>query len=148
MIDEICREIRNYFTDDKDKRIGNYTIVNNEILPDLHIPNGQYFRIVGSIFNDGVYKMGDDLQLEPEAFYGAIWLMRPPKSFIELVEDIEQWQAKNGGADSVAMSPFESESFGGYSYSKSTGSDSNGASGTSWISTYSSRLAQYRKIRL
>ena len=148
MLTEICAEIKNYFSGEKDRHIGNFAIVNGAVTPSIDFPTN-YFRIIGSYLNDGVHKVSDnDLIDEPE-FHGAIWIMSPPNHFIGLVEEIESWQEMNGGANSVAMSPYQSESFGGYSYTKASGSQSqNGASGApTWLSQYASRLRIYRKIR-
>ena len=86
--------------------------------------------------------MTDDLVLTDEIFDGVIWLMAIPKAFLDLVKEIEDWQKKNGAADSAAMSPFNSESFGGYSYSKGTG----GGTATTWQTIYASHLNIWRKI--
>jgi hypothetical protein len=100
---------------------------------------------VGSVFNDGVYQMTDNLELADEIFDGSIWLMAIPKAFLDLVKDIEDWQKKNGSVDSAAMSPFNSESFGGYSYSKGSGKSGEGT-GASWQGAYASRLNIWRKL--
>lgn len=100
---------------------------------------------MGSVFNDGVYQMTDSLELADEIFDGSIWLMAIPKAFLDLVKEIEDWQKKNGSVDSAAMSPFNSESFGGYSYSKGSGKSGEGT-GTSWQGAYASRLNIWRKL--
>lgn len=148
MIDEICAELKNYFTHDEDRLIGDWTIENNAFVPPVVFPT-EYIRIVGSRLNDGVHKVSA-LTLKNETFHGAIWIMSPPAGFLKLVKEIEDWQAKYGGYSNPAMSPYNSESFGGYSYSKSAGSGSslNGASATpSWQDAYASRLKRYRRIR-
>lgn len=150
MLTEICAEIKNYFTLECDRHFGDFAIVDGQITPSFDIPT-DYIRIVGSRLNDGVHKRGEsgfDLENEAE-FHGAIWVMSPPKSFLDLAAEIAEWQSKNGGADGVAMSPFQSESFGGYSYSKGSTYSSRGGSNStpSWESTYASRLNVYRKIR-
>lgn len=148
MLDEICSEIRNYFTYKNDIIIGNYAIIDGQITPSITIPS-DYIRIVGSRKNNGVHKVADmELKDEPE-FHGAIWFMNPPDEFLKVVDEIEKWMAKNGEVDSSAMSPFNSESFGGYSYSKGTSTTgSGGSAGADWRSVYSSRLKQYRRIRV
>ena len=74
--------------------------------------------------------------------------MAVPKEFLSLVDEIEAWQTVNGQANSQAMSPFQSESFGGYSYTKASGSSSNsGSIVPTWQSQYASRLNKYRRIR-
>lgn len=150
MIGEICAELKNYFTYDADKHIGDFTISNGAISPSFDLPT-DYIRIVGSRLNDGVHKKKNGaFQLVDETFHGGIWVMSPPADFLALVAEIEAWQTKNGGADSAAMSPFQSESFGGYSYSKSSGGSASGSGSSvpTWQSTYASRLNMYRRIRI
>ncbi len=150
MLTEICANIRNYFTWEKDKHIGDFAIVDGQITPSFDIPT-DYIRIVGSHLNDGVKKRGTDgtFGLEDEAeFHGGIWVMSPPKDFLALAVEIEDWQKKNGNVDSQAMSPYNSESFGGYSYSKSGGGANGGAGGASWQNAYATRLNAYRRIRV
>lgn len=145
MLTQICAELKNYFSSDNDKLIGDFTIQNGEIIPSISIQDGQYFRIVGSVFNDGVHKYGDESDvLKDEAeFHGAVWLMRVPQDVIDLAEEIEAWQTKN--ADALA-SPYTSESFGGYSYTKANGGNA-GSGAYSWRDAFASRLNPYRKIR-
>ena len=77
-------------------------------------------------------------------FHGAVWIMTPPKAFLDLVTDITAWQTKYGGADGVALSPYNSESFGGYSYSKGAGS--SGSASVDWKSAFAGRLNLYRRM--
>lgn len=147
MLTEICGSIKNYFAKDEDKYIGEFSIVNGRIVPEIELPT-DYFRIVGSRKNDGVHCLTDegDTLIDEGKFKGAVWIMSPPKAFLDLAAEIEAWQAKNGGAEGEAMSPFNSESFGGYSYSKSGGGTGTGAV-TGWQAAYASRLNMWRKIR-
>lgn len=144
MLSEICAEIRNYFCKPEDRIIGNFKIENSDIVPSVSIAENQYFRIVGSVFNDGVHKQGDTLTDEDE-FHGAVWLMRVPQDILDLAEEIEEWQTKN--ADAIS-SPYMSESFGGYSYSK--GSAMDGITGICWQNQldFATRLKPYRRIRV
>jgi len=142
MLFEICKELNNFF--DYERVYGKIAISNGEIV-DVSLETGQYFRIVGSIFNDGVYKYPADLV--DEEFDGAVWKMAVPPAFINLCEDIKAWSDKNLAADSAAMSPFQSESFGGYSYSKGSGSSDGSGAGASWQSAFASRLNSWRKPR-
>lgn len=148
MLTEICANIRNYFTYEGDKHFGDFAIVSGAISPVLSLST-DYIRIVGSHLNDGVHKVSDNDLVDEGTFHGAIWIMSPPTDFLALVAEIADWQAKYGGTDSQAMSPFNSESFGGYSYSKSagTGAAGIGAAGT-WQAAYASRLNAYRRIRV
>ena len=146
MLTELCKEINNWF--EYAKFFGTFTIEDNVITGNYSLQDGQYFRIVGSVFNDGVYRFDEDLDLIDETFTGAIWAMAVPKEVIALADDIKDWSDKYLGVDSAAMSPFNSESFGGYSYSKSGGSSSSGnvdLSGT-WQGAFADRLNHWRKI--
>ncbi len=145
MLTELCQELRNWF--DKERHFGTFVIENGSIdLSEAGIQNGQYFRIVGSVFNDGVHQY-PAADLTDETFDGAVWAMAVPQAVITLNQDIMAWQRKYGTADSEAMSPFTSESFGGYSYSKGSGSSGSGAGGVSWKSACASRLSLWRRIR-
>ena len=149
MLTEICAEIKNYFTYQDDKHFGDFSIIDGQITPSFDIPT-DYIRITGSHKNNGVHKRGEsgfNLVDEPQ-FHGSVWVMSPPQAFLALAAEIAEWQAKNGGVDSTAMSPFNSESFGVYSYSKSGGNASGGSSsgGASWQAAYAKRLNIYRRI--
>ena len=146
MLDQICGYLKNWF--EKDKYVGDITIQDNIILPTLPIQDGQYIRIVGSVFNDGIYQMplASGVNLKNEAFHGGVWLLAIPKEVIDLDREIEAWQAKYGGVDSQAMSPFNSESFGGYSYSKSSGASADGSTSGTWQGAFGARLSRWRKI--
>lgn len=141
MLEQVLQEIHNWFQTDiyRDE----YTIQDGSItLPFLQ--DGQYFRIVGSVFNDGLYLYSSEMKgLTDETFEGAIWAMAVPKAVVELSEDIAAWKEKYGA---VIDNPYTSESFGGYSYSKSSGAgDGTGSSG--WQSAFRARLKPYRKLR-
>lgn len=132
MIDEICASLHNYFA--VDIVPGEYTVNDGEItLPFLAA--GQFFRVVGSVFCDGVYRYGDKLPAD-ETFDGAIWALAIPPAFEAVAAEIEEWKQKNA---EVINSPYQSESFGGYSYTK--GSDS-----ASWQGVFAKRLNRWRKI--
>lgn len=147
MLTELCQELKNWF--EISKHVGSFKIENGTIISvndgDIGLLDNQYFRIIGSVFNDGVHKNPAD-DLIDETFDGAVWCLGIPKEVISLSEDIEEWQNKYGGIDSEAMSPFVSESFGGYSYSKSDGGSSGKTSSTTWQGAFSSRLNRWRKI--
>lgn len=146
MLTEICEYLHNWFCEDSDIIVGNIVIGDSEItVPNGSIQPGQYIRIVGSVFNDGVWQYGEAM-FKPETFNGAVWLMKVPLAVIQLATDIEDWQDKYGGLDSKAMSPFDSESFAGYSYSKSSGGTGEIASQTNWQGVFLGRLSPWRKL--
>lgn len=154
MLTELCQEVRNWFDRDQPKFYGQFKIENGSIsfdgadMGELLKP-GQYFRIIGSVFNDGVWKYPED-RLSDEQFSGCIWALAIPRDFVALSEQIDAWVEKYGGVDSTAMSPYNSESFGGYSYSKTSGGGSAGdtATGSTWQGAFASQLKRYRKILL
>lgn len=141
---EVCDYLNNHFV--HSKASGNYAIVGKTItLP--QIKDGQYFRIIGSVFNDGVHKY-PATDLVDEEFKGAIWGMAVPQTVIALCSDIEAWQAAFGGATSPSNSPYQSESFQNYSYTKASGSDAtDGADKSTWQGAFASRLNKYRRLR-
>lgn len=147
MLTELCQELRNWF--ERKKFFGTFTIENGQInLPEGSLQGGQYFRIIGSVFNDGVHKYEPDSEsaevLTDEVFKGAIWSMAVPPSVIDLSERISAWITTYG--DSVS-SPYSSESFGGYSYAKaSSGQGDAGSSNPTWQSTFANELNKWRKI--
>jgi hypothetical protein len=151
MLTAICQYLKNWFNRKPDgsdylKGTGVFRIEGGELVDYPYLAEGQYFRILGSLFNDGVHKNGDN-DLKDEEFVGEIWSMGVPKEVIDLAADIADWQAKYGGVDSEAMSPFQSESFAGYSYSKSGGgsADVSSSAGT-WQGVFAQRLNPWRKI--
>lgn len=138
---DFCEELHNWF--DVDRIFGTFTISNGEItVPDGYLQENQYFRIVGSVFNDGVYKYPTS-DLTDETFVGAVWAIAIPPAAIDLFDEIKAWDTKYSQNEAVS-SPFQSESFGGYSYSKAaTGTDIS----ISWQKQFKSRLNRWRKLR-
>lgn len=148
MLTELCAYLKNYFLVDylhPEERIhyGTFTIENAQLESLPFLSDGQYFRVVGSLFNDGVYKYGSD-QLVDETFTGAIWAMSVPPDVVTLADDITEWIEANSKS---LNSPYQSESFGGYSYSKSSGGSSgNSSAAYGWQDQFASRLAPYRRL--
>ena len=139
MLEQVLMNIRNWFTVDGGIHSGTFTIKDGGItLPFL--ADGQYFRICGSVFNDGLHQY-NVLDLIDETFNGTIWALAIPKAVIELADEIQKWQEKNGEA---SVSPYQSESFGGYSYSKATDAETGGA--VTWQSAFKQQLSAWRKI--
>lgn len=132
MLEQVLRYLCNWFV--VGTHCGSYTIENGNItLPFLK--EKQYFRIVGSVFNDGVYQY-PAANLTDETFDGSVWALAIPKSLLDTVAEITVWNEKNAEAMS---SPYTSESFGGYSYTK-------GNAATGWQAAFKGRLYQWRKI--
>ena len=141
MLEEVLDFIHNYF--EYRKVYGVFSIFDGAIDGTKFIADGQYYKIKGSVFNDGVHKYGEDV-LTDESFTGEVWLMAVPPRLTKLVEEIEDWCKTN---KSTLESPYTSESFGGYSYSKASENVGNGGSGmTTWRSVFGVQLNQWRKI--
>ena len=139
MLEQVLMNIRNWFTVDGGIHSGTFTIKDGGIaLPFL--ANGQYFRIIGSVFNDGLHQYPAS-DLKAETFEGTVWALAVPQAVIELAAEIEAWQKKNGEA---AAGIYQSESFGGYSYSKAMDSKTGGA--VTWQSAFKRQLSAWRKI--
>ena len=112
-----------------------YTIEDGKLtLPFLAI--GQYFRVFGGLFNDGLHQY-PAADLMDETFDGTIWALAVPKAVISLSEEISAWNEKNGAAG-----PYSSESFGGYSYTRAT--KSNGQA-VGWQDVFAARLSPWKK---
>lgn len=134
-ITDLCQEVKNWF--DVSRHFGTFEIKNGTIDLDF-LSEGQFFRIIGSTFNDGVYQY-PCYELKDEDFDGAIWAMAVPPAFLALLKRINEWEEKNKDA---IDSPYQSESFGGYSYSKVTGSGES----LTWQSKFRKDLNRWRKV--
>lgn len=132
----LCAELRNYF--ETKKRFGTFTISGGSISPSDFLQDGQYFRIVGSVFNDGVYRHPAH-DLTDETFDGAVWAMAVPPAVIELLQKIQEFEAATANSPTAYIS----ESFGGYTYTKAT--DENGLP-AGWRSVFKSELNRWRKL--
>lgn len=134
MLEEILQYLNNWFVAEMRNDI--YVIKGNSIvLPFLS--DGQYFRIAGSILNDGVHQYPAN-DLKDETFSGVIWALAIPNAILNIVDEIVVWTAKNGD-----FSPYTSESFGGYSYSKAI--NSRGVA-VSWQDVFAARLSPWKKL--
>ena len=154
MLTELCQYLKNWFElDQLSGKVtitdGNITVVSDSLLFSGSAPTikiGQYIHIEGSVFNNGVFKYGVD-NLTDETFYGTVWLLGIPQAVVDLADEIAAWRQKYEAVGSPAMSPFNSESFKGYSYSKGTVSGGSGAeSALGWQTVFYPRLAPWRKI--
>ena len=138
MLTEICAELRNYFEVPNGRHFGTFTISGGSIAPLDFLQEGQYFRIIGSLFNDGVHQYPAS-DLTDEVFHGAVWAMAVPPTLVAISAEIEEYNKSDAGK----ASPYTSESFGGYSYTKAT--DANGAP-IGWQKEFASRLSKWRKL--
>lgn len=139
MLEQVLQHLNNWFLVPDGVHPGTFEIKGGSIaLPFLSI--GQHFRIMGSLFNDGLYCYPAD-GLTDETFEGTIWALAVPKAVVSLSKEMEKWQEKNGAA---SAGPYQSESFGGYSYTRATGA--NGGAATVF-DAYAAQLSPYKKAR-
>ena len=147
MIEQVCAHIHNYFETDKNTGLrmiypDTYTIENGSItLPFLM--NGQYFRILGSEMNDGIYQYPAET-LADETFTGVIWKMRPPRAFLKLVDEIQAWMDKYGD---TMKNPYQSEDvIGVYRYTKMTSGKVTGDYIATWQNVFKDQLNEWRRL--
>lgn len=149
MLTEICQYLHNWFDVNQPKYYGKFEIKNGviESYNDgvLTFLDGQYIRIIGSVLSEGVH-LCPLTDVPDEVFEGSVWSMAVPVAIRDIARDVEAWRAKYEAVDSAAMSPYTSESFGGYSYSKSGGGASDGTGGGTWESVFGNRLSHWRKL--
>ena len=149
MLTELCGEINNYFDRNMPKYHKPFKIIDGAVenIESLGIQDGQYYRIIGSVFNDGVhqYTGTPDESLHDETFSGSVWLMAVPQEVIDLASDIEAWVEKY---KEISYSPYASENLSPTSYSYSMNAkEGNESSGATWQNMFSSRLTKWRKTR-
>lgn len=153
MLTEICHELKNWFDRGLPKLTGEFVIEEHILymvtsdgnipLTDKGLQVNQYYRILGSVFNDGVHKE-PDTSLNDESFHGAVWFMAVPPAVITLANDISNWKQSYGD---IVHNPYSSESFGGYSYVKGNAGGQNGGDiSGSWQSVFKSELNKWRKL--
>lgn len=135
MLYQVCKHCRNFFQ--IGYSVGEFEIEDGTI--SLPLLDGQYFMIEGSTLNDGIYCYPESGLID-ETFHGTIYRLAIPKEFLDLVHDIEKYcesESKNG------VGLYQSESFGGYTYTRATNASGNAAS---WTNAFASRLNVWRKI--
>ena len=134
-LERVLRHIHNRF---ECATLGGTFEVSSGALPIAEAQSGQYAWIEGSVFNDVLHRC-PMTGLDDEVFEGRVVLLAVPKAVESLAEEIGAWCEANAKA---LASPFQSESFGGYSYSK--GGSEGGSGG--WEGHFSSELNQWRKV--
>ena len=130
MLTELCAMLHNWFNihHDDDIYAGTYTIENGSIGSLPFLKNGQYFRVVGSARNDGVYQYPvqpvqpgrtETPAMLDETFDGAVWAMFVPTDVVALAARIKSYneQVAALAAAEAERKGYSSESWGGYSYS-------------------------------
>ena len=136
MLEAMLTHLHNWFPARNGKHAGAFVIASGVLSPDVGLVSGQYYRIRGSVFNDGLHCAGDGEALTDEEFDGEVWTLAIPKAVQDLAEEIAAWRESNPETDKT------SESFGGYSYSRGQ-SASGGVGG--WQAAFASRLNAWRR---
>ena len=145
MLSEVCAYLRNYFYYGE-PMIGKIEIANGALIEPYGLKVNQYFRIVGSMSNDGVYQY-PLTTLKDEVFDGAIRGMAVPPDLIALIAEMEAWKADKTNAYAL-NSPYQSESKADYSYTLKSGTDSSGknSGASALINQFAGRLSRWRKL--
>ncbi len=138
-MEELCRELHNWFSPASSAHAGTYEISDGSLLDVDFLQDGQYFRIVGSVFNDGVY-VSPEYGLKDETFDGSVWPMSVPAEIRCLAAEIDEYRHTH---EEDKIPEFNSESFGGYSYTRATNSD---GLPLTWRDVFRKRLNPWRKL--
>ena len=134
MLEEVLRSLNNWFEAKREN--GVFEIAGGSIgLPEGWLLDGQYFRIEGSVFNDGLHQW-PAVDLRDETFTGRVTALAIDPELIELSNRIDTWRAKYSEA---AESPFASQAFESLSYTLKSGADS-------WRSAFHSELKHWKKL--
>lgn len=139
----ICGELNNWFYSPTERGCVGYFTISNGMLPltdRIRVKEGQCVRIKGSTFNEGihVYPVYD---LQDETFYGAVTPLDIPPEVMRVAVALQESEAESGFA---STSPYTSESFGGYSYTRAT--DSSGVPLDALRLAVNQRLEKWRKM--
>lgn len=137
MLAKLLAELNNWFIVPDGIHHDTFTVEGSALtLPFLR--DGQYFRVLGSVFNDGLYRY-PAADLIDETFEGTVWALAVPKAVVELSDSIAAWQEQNGN-----NGPYTSESFDGYSYTKATTSKGKPLT---WREAFAGDMKEWRKAR-
>ena len=168
MLETILTHLHNWFPLRDGKHSGTFAIVSG--MPNVSfLRPGQYYRVKGSVFNDGLHQAavppstsdGASVQDDTSAPEAAATDANMPSGAIESSEEKDEiftgeiWAlaippAVIALADEIAAwrernpeTDKTSESFGGYSYTRGAASGSGTAGG--WQTAFAARLAPYRR---
>ena len=107
MLEEVLASLNNWFVADVQR--GRYSVEGGSLA--LGLQDGQWFVIRGSVFSDGLHQY-PVAGLRDETFDGEVWALAVPPAVVSLSEEVAKWcEAHEREIDS----PYQSESFGGYS---------------------------------
>lgn len=94
LINEMCDTVNNYF--DRERRFGRFEIKNGYLnAPDLDIKENQYFRICGSLYNDGIYKIIHEKPVTWQQMTSGSWEIATDKEWEVENKPIKSWCEAN-----------------------------------------------------
>lgn len=139
MLEAILNSLHNWFLIPGAERCGTFEVASGTLDVDF-LQCDQYYRVEGSVFNDGLHQHpGTDMQ--DETFEGTVYPMAVPRAVVELAEKIDKWCKDNPETDK------QSESFGGYSYTRgSTNAASTNTSVSRWEVAFAGELRAWKKV--
>ena len=142
MILQVMRYCRNFF--EKTSESGQYTIAGGRITLQQEYLLGQYILLTGSVLNNGLYHLQDNLYTldssKDEIFEGTIYGLIIPLDFLQLCKEIDVFAKSPAGAPG----PYTSESvIGVHSYTKATGPD---GLPVGWQAVFGGRISEFRKM--
>ena len=135
MLERILRHIHNRF--ERETLAGTFEVSSGTLQVE-GARDGQYVWVEGSALNDGLHQCPTS-GMADETFEGRVILLAVPQDLVALSEEIGSWCEANSEA---LDSPYRSESFGGYSYTKGEGSSSPDG----WRGHFAADLNPYRKM--
>lgn len=147
MLEQVMRYINNRFDCDGNgvpygSQSGQFSVEDGTLEVE-GLLEGQWFWVEGSVLNDGLHQYPAE-GMSDEEFDGKVVFLVVPKAVEEIAQEIEEWQTRN--AD-VISSPLQSESFGGYSYTRASGgSQGNETPSAAWQLQFGARLRPWRKL--
>lgn len=118
------------------REYGDFTVSDGS-LEGASIPDGSYFWVSGSSFNDGLH-IAPETGMADESFTGEISVLSIPKTFLKVVENMTDWVKKH------PVTGYASESFGGYSYSMPSNSKTGMAADV--FDVYRTSLNRWRRL--
>lgn len=140
MLETILIYLHNWFPIKGAARCGEHEIVSGELQADYLKP-GQYYRIKGSVFNDGlhIYPCDEPDCMLDEVFTGEVWPLAIPKAVLEIADEIKAYRDENPDTDKV------SETFADYSYTRAQTTKDGTSTAGGWMAVFGPRLRVWRR---
>ena len=150
VLEQVLNHIHNWFVYDE-IGVSRCAVEGGSLPASVSIPEGAWYRIQGSLFNDGLHQHPAD-DLTDETFDGTVTVCAIPRVLLGIVDEITDYiDAMNESDAAVRGAKFQSESFGGYTYSLKGDSRANSASGggsglSGWQAAFRTDLNPWRKM--